>query len=119
MLLLFTAVEIPYGLRPVYYGGMLMIFWTCYTGFFVPYSALGVEYTSDYNERTVLRSFASFFNMIGSMITMAVPTAFVELLTGRGMSVETPGLRREVFWRSHHDLHNDNSPGVRLQGSGL
>lgn len=88
MLLLFTAVEIPYGLRPVYYGGMLMIFWTCYTGFFVPYSALGVEYTSDYNERTVLRSFASFFNMIGSMITMAVPTAFVELLTGRGMSVE-------------------------------
>ena len=31
MLLLFTAVDFPEPLRPVYYGTMLVLFWTCFT----------------------------------------------------------------------------------------
>ncbi len=88
MLLLFTAVDFPEPLRPVYYGTMLVLFWTCFTGFFIPYSALGVQYTSDYEERTVLRFFASFFNMIGVMIAMVMPTAFVSMLREAGLTIQ-------------------------------
>ena len=88
MLLLFTAVDFPEPLRPVYYGTMLVLFWTCFTGFFIPYSALGVQYTSDYEERTVLRFFASFFNMIGVMIAMVMPTAFVSMLREAGLTLQ-------------------------------
>ena len=87
--LLFTAFDIPEGLRVIYYGVGVIIFWTSYTGFFVPYLALGAEYTQDYNERTVLRSYASFFNLIGSIISMSLPTMLVEIMRSRNMSVQT------------------------------
>ena len=47
MFLLFTNIDIPMAIKPVYYAVMLILFWTCFTGFFVPYSALGAAYTSD------------------------------------------------------------------------
>ena len=64
MLLLFTDVNLPQGIKSVYYGVMLMMFWTSYAGYFVPYMALGAAYTGDYDDRTVLRLFASLFNMV-------------------------------------------------------
>lgn len=83
-ILLFTSIHITYGLRVIYYGFMTMAFWTCYTGFFVPFYALGAEYTSDYNERTVLRSYASFFNIIGCCLSMTAPTTIVKALIDTG-----------------------------------
>ena len=61
--LLFTAVDLLPQVKAFYYGAVLIIFWSAYTGFFVPYLALGAEYTQDYDERTELRSYASLFNM--------------------------------------------------------
>lgn len=84
--LLFTAVDVLPLIRPIYYGAMTMIFWTAYTGFFVPYLALGAEYTTDYNERTELRSYASIFNMIGTLIGMMIPSILAEYLQNAGMS---------------------------------
>lgn len=86
LFLLFTAVELLPEIRPLYYGAVLIIFWTAYTGFFIPYLALGAEYTQDYNERTELRSYASIFNMLGNLIGLVLPTAFVEFLCDRGLS---------------------------------
>lgn len=86
ILFLFTNVQLPDGLKPIYYGVMLMLFWTCYTGYFVPYLALGVQYTSDYADRTVLRLYASVFNMFGTILAMVMPTMLVKYLTGRGLS---------------------------------
>lgn len=88
MFLLFTKIDLPDIVRPVYYGIMLMLFWTSYTGYFVPYLALGVEYTSDYDDRTILRLYASLFNMIGSIFAMVLPTTVVRFLMSRGFSVE-------------------------------
>ncbi len=86
MILLFTDVHMPMGIKPVYYGILLMLYWTSYTGFVVPYLALGVDYTSDYDDRTVLRLFGSFFNMMGSMFAMVMPTMIVELIESFGFS---------------------------------
>ena len=86
MFLLFTDINLPDMVRPVYYGIMLMLFWTSYTGYFVPYLALGVEYTSDYDDRTILRLYASMFNMIGSIFAMVLPTLAVKFLMSHGFT---------------------------------
>lgn len=88
MALLFTNVELPDAIKPVYYGFFVMLYWTSYTGFFVPYLALGADYTTDYDDRTVLRLFSSFFNMVGSMFSMVMPTLIVEFLERMGMDLD-------------------------------
>ena len=86
--LLFTNVELADGVKPIYYGVMLMLYWTCYTGFFVPYLALGVDYTSDYDDRTVLRLFGSLFNMVGALFAMVAPSILVSLLETSGRTTD-------------------------------
>ncbi len=86
MFLLFTDIQMPMSIKPIYYGLLLMLYWTSYTGFVVPYLALGVDYTSDYDDRTILRLFGSFFNMIGAMFAMVMPTLIVEFLEGFGLT---------------------------------
>ncbi len=80
MTLLFTSFQMPYSFKVAYYCVMIIVFWTGYTGFFVPYYALGAEYTNDYSDRTSIRAFASFFNVIGTVFSMVMPTYIVEIL---------------------------------------
>jgi Na+/melibiose symporter and related transporters len=84
--LLYTNLPLSENFKAVYYGIMLVLFWTCYTGFFVPYLALGVQYTSDYDDRTVLRLYASVFNMFGTILAMVMPTLLVKWLILNGHS---------------------------------
>lgn len=86
--LLFTNIDMAPAVKPVYYGVMLMLYWTSYTGFFIPYLALGAEYTSDYDDRTVLRLFSSFFNMIGTLFSMVVPNLLVAFLENHGATAD-------------------------------
>lgn len=86
MPLLFTAVPFSNFWKSIWYGILLMLYWTCYTGYFVPYLALGAEYTDDYNDRTVMRLFASLFNMLGHLICMTAPTLLHALLMDAGLS---------------------------------
>ena len=46
----------------------MLIFYTCFTVLIVPYLALGFEMSPDYNERTTLMSYRSFFSLVGSII---------------------------------------------------
>ena len=46
----------------------MLIFYTCFTIFIVPYLALGFEMSPDYNERTTLMSYRSFFSLVGGII---------------------------------------------------
>lgn len=85
MVSLFTVIEMPYAVKVLYYAFMTMAFWVSYTGFFVPYYALGAEYTQDYEERTSIRSFASFFNIIGTLFAMVMPTMSVEIMEHTGL----------------------------------
>lgn len=86
MFLAFTNLPIAGFLKPVYYGLVLMLLWTSYTGFFVPYLALGTGYTRDYRERTTLRLYASAFNSIGVVMTMTMPLLLVKALRSLGFS---------------------------------
>ena len=86
--LLFTATEMTYTVKVFYYGFMTIAFWFSFTGFFVPFYALGAEYSDDYDERTSIRSFATFFNMLGTLFSMAAPMALVDWLSNHGMTTE-------------------------------
>ena len=46
----------------------MLVFYTCFTVFVVPYLALGFEMSPDYNERTVLMSYRSLFSLGGGII---------------------------------------------------
>lgn len=54
----------------------------------MPYSALGAAYTSDYNDRTILRLFASFFNSTGNVFAMIAPTILVDIFCKSGMTLD-------------------------------
>lgn len=45
----------------------LILFYTAFTVFTVPYHAIGYEMTPDYHERTSVMSYRMFFNMIGNI----------------------------------------------------
>ena len=83
--LLFTDVPLHGTAKALYYGLFLLLFWFCYTGFFVPYNALGAIYTTDYDDRTRLRLFAAMFNGAGNLISLGAPTTLSALLIARGL----------------------------------
>ena len=85
VLLMFTNVSLPPFLKAVYYGLMVMLYWTSYPGVFLPYLALGADYSADYNQRTVLRLYASLFNNIGSVTAVALTNLMVEFLEHCGL----------------------------------
>ncbi|MBQ0079302.1 MAG: MFS transporter [Eubacterium sp.] len=87
--LLFTSVHGPSWFKSMYYGLFTVLFWLSFTGFYIPFTALGAEITQDYNERTKLRSFASFTNLVGSLIAMSLPTLMVDFMERLGMTEGT------------------------------
>ena len=46
----------------------LIVFYTCYTVFSVPFISLGYEMTPDYNERTRVQAFGGFFGKVGEFL---------------------------------------------------
>lgn len=82
--LLFTAVDLPQTIRVIYYGVMVILFWTAFGMFFVPYLAWGAELTQNYNERTSLRGYVYFFNALGGAIGTVMPTVIVDFLMQYG-----------------------------------
>ena len=65
--LLFTAVDASQRVKIFYYMIMVILYWTSFSTFFVPYLAWGSDLTDDYNERTVLRSYSYFFQSGGNV----------------------------------------------------
>ena len=84
--LLFTAIDAGPAVKGVYYTVMLLLFWTSFSSEFIPYMAWGSDLTEDYNERTVLRSYAYIFNQVGMCIGMVLPTIIVDYCMSMGKS---------------------------------
>lgn len=82
--LLFTYVEGSDSFKIMYYGIMLIFFWTAFSFFFVPYYAWGAELTDDYGERTTLRGYAFVLNSVGMAFGMVLPTMVVDYVIGLG-----------------------------------
>ncbi len=73
----------------IYMAAALIIYSTGYSLFAVPYIAMAGEMTDDYNERTRLLSFRTFFVSVGQMAGMAGTAALVDWAGGgeRGYAV--------------------------------
>lgn len=73
----------------IYMAVALIIYSTGYSLFAVPYIAMAGEMTDDYNERTRLLSFRTFFVAVGQMAGMAGTAALVDWAGGgeRGYAV--------------------------------
>lgn len=87
--LLFHTIDASPGFKVMYYLIMTLLFWMSFSSFFVPYMAWGSELTEDYQERTVLRSFAYIFNQIGAVFGMVLPSIVVGMLMEHGMTLGT------------------------------
>ncbi len=59
--------KLPYSLKAVYLGLLLILLKTFSTIYATPYMALGAELTSDYNERTAVQSYRTAFFFAGFM----------------------------------------------------
>lgn len=77
--MLFSSVDASYGIKVAYYGIMVLIFWTAFSTFFIPYMALGAEVTNAYDERTSLRSTAYGFNIVGMVMGMVMPAMIYDV----------------------------------------
>jgi len=84
--LLFTTIDAGPLFKAIYYGLMIVLFWTFFAMEFVPYLSWGADLTEDYNERTVLRSYAYIFNQVGMLIGMVLPNIIVDYAMNMGKS---------------------------------
>lgn len=95
--LLFTNVPLDGSAKNAYYIIMAMVFWTSYTTFYIPYTALGAELTMDYDERTKLRAPATIFNLLGNIIGMSAPSLVIAIFIGQGMTPDTAWQRMAMI----------------------
>ena len=82
--LMFTAIDASPMVKAVYYTAMIILFWTSFSTEFISYMAWGSDLTDDYDERTVLRSYAYVFNQVGMCIGMVLPTMIVDYCMNLG-----------------------------------
>jgi len=86
MFLMFNNVNLPDSAKNIYYIVISMLFWTAYTAYVIPYFALGAEVTNDFDERTNLRVWASYFMYAAVMIASAAPPMIVSTCEKMGMT---------------------------------
>lgn len=84
--LMFTAIAAGDTGKFIYYLIFMMIFWTAYNLFYIPYTALGAEMTDDYDERTKLRAPATIFNLAGNIVGMSLPLLIISKMVNSGSS---------------------------------
>ena len=76
--LLFTNVDLGGNAKVAYYLVIAMLFWSAYKTYVIPYFALGAEITSDFDERTSIRSWAGIFLYVAVLLASATPMLIVE-----------------------------------------
>lgn len=85
---MFTAVKLSESMTLVYYGFFAILFWLAYAMFYVPYTALGAEITSDYDDRTRIRTYAIVCNSVGNYFGMVFPLLIVGAFVALGKTTE-------------------------------
>ncbi len=85
LMLLFAPIPLDGMIRNAFYIVVGLMFWSGFSMYYTPYTALGAELTDDYNERSVLRTIARLFGIAGNFIGMVLPLVIVDMLTERGV----------------------------------
>jgi len=81
---------------------MNILFWISHGLIYIPFMALGAEITSDYDERTKLRSLCSGIGIVGSYISTAAPPNEEDRLSAWGAG-------RQVFFCSRTQQSGDDA----------
>lgn len=84
LILLFTPVPFDGAFRTVFYIIVGLMFWSGFSMYYTPYTALGAELTDDYNERSVLRTVARLFGIAGNFMGMVLPLVIVDYMMNKG-----------------------------------
>jgi GPH family glycoside/pentoside/hexuronide:cation symporter len=85
--LMFTAVHFDSGVaKNIYYVIFAILFFTAMTFTEVPFYSLGAEITTDFNERTKIRSISSFFIYLAVLIAVNLPNFIVTKVAESGGS---------------------------------
>ena len=90
MTLSFTTIHQSTAVMFVYYTIMGALAWTAYAAFYIPYTALGGEVATDYNDRIRIRSLNRIFNIIANFFATVLPLTVIQFLMGMGIG-ETSG----------------------------
>lgn len=84
MFLLFNDVNFSETAKNGYFIIVSMLFWTAYTAYVIPYFALGAEITQDFEERTTLRVWASYFMYAAVLIASSTPPMIISMTEQAG-----------------------------------
>lgn len=84
--LLFCKLPLEGTAQMAFYIIIGIIFWFGYGLYYTPYTALGAELTDDYNERSILRTYARFFGIAGNFIGVVLPLIGIRFLQDMGIS---------------------------------
>lgn len=80
--LLFTNVTfLSEGVKIAYFLIVNIVFWFFFTATDIPYISLGAELTSDYNERTNIRTFATMFYYLGMVLASSGTLILVNMFS--------------------------------------
>ncbi len=86
VILAFCNLDMANQFKAIYYCIVICVFWCSFSTFYGPWLALGAEITTEYNERTELRSFAMITNLLGGIFGMTAPPILVDIMTENGIS---------------------------------
>lgn len=92
IVLLFTHVDFEPTAKTLYYGFMVLLFWTFYTLWNIPYYALGSAITTNDEERTKVAGIRQVTGFIGQFIATSVPTFLVGKFVAHRIEQDTAWL---------------------------
>lgn len=92
IVMMFANANFMGDFKVVYYLLSVMLFWTAYTVFNIPYYSLGGTLTYDDDERTKLSSYRSMTGFLGIIAGTSLPTFLVGFFKNYGINEETSWL---------------------------
>lgn len=85
LVLMFLNVNFPQTQKNIYYLILVLVFWTAYTAFNIPYYSFGSVLTNVDSERVRVAAFREVLGYIGIFCASSVPTFLVGKLLEQGM----------------------------------
>ena len=88
IVLMFLNVDLPQTSKNIYYLILVLVFWTAYTAFNIPFYSFGAVITDVDSERVKLSAFREVLGYVGTFCASSVPTFIVGKMLDAGVSQE-------------------------------
>lgn len=85
IVLMFMNVDFPQAQKNIYYLILVLVFWTAYTAFNIPYYSFGSVLTDVDSERVRISAFREVLGYVGIFCASSVPTFLVGWLLKNGL----------------------------------